>query len=168
MLTIYPSTQYCTVPEVAIYVESVVQVIMHEHVPAAVSLAEIQDATSNDPVLMQLAQDIRRDRLQQRGINTELFLKVFPELSCVENVILRGNRIKVPASMQDRMISICTETRLEIAKSQHLLRCEVWFPGVDRKMEDKCKSCMACRAMIENRQRTPLIITELCQKNGNI
>ena len=66
----------------------------------------------------------------------------------------------IPQALQDRVLSICHEGHLGIVKSKQLLRSKVWFPGIDKKMEARCKGCLACQATVTQKSRTPIIMTE--------
>ena len=143
------------------YREATVRQLMLDAVPRAVSLAEIQTKTARDPQLMKLIPLlISGDKESVKVDSTILqFYQVFDELSHAEDVILRGSQIVVPTVLQDRVLEICHETHLGIVKSKQLLRSNVWFPGIDKKMEAKISRCIPCQAAIPRKLRDPLVMT---------
>ena len=50
--------------------------------------------------------------------------------STTDGVILRGTRIVIPSSLQQRAIDIAHETHLGIEKTKSLIREKIWFPQV--------------------------------------
>ena len=74
---------------------------------------------------------------------------------------MRGTQIVIPKSLQARIIDICHESYFGIVKSKALLRSKVWFPGIDRQMEEKCRDCIPCMAVSQVKTRTPLVRTKM-------
>ncbi len=52
-----------------------------------------------------------------------------------KNIILRGNRIVMPTSLQQRAISIAHEGHQGLVKTRKLIREKIWFPGIDEKVK---------------------------------
>ena len=48
-----------------------------------------------------------------------------------ENIILRGTRIVIPESLQQKAIDLAHESHQGLAKTKALFREKVWFPGID-------------------------------------
>ena len=48
-----------------------------------------------------------------------------------KNIILRGNRIIIPQSLQQRMIKFAHTGHLGMTKSKSILRDKIYFPGLD-------------------------------------
>ena len=149
------------------YREATVRQLVLSVVPRAVSLTEIQTATAQDPQLTKLLPLLLSG--DKEGVKADStisqFHQVFDELSHAENVILRGSQIVVPTALQDRVLEICHEAHLGIAKSKQLLHSKVWFTGIDKKMEAKISGCIPCQAGIPRKQRDPLCMAEIpCNK----
>ena len=149
------------------YREATVRQLVLSVVPRAVSLTEIQTATAQDPQLTKLLPLLLSG--DKEGVKADStisqFHQVFDELSHAENVILRGSQIVVPTALQDRVLEICHEAHLGIAKSKQLLHSKVWFTGIDKKMEAKISGCIPCQAAIPRKQRDPLCMAEIpCNK----
>ncbi len=143
--------------------EEVVKRLVFEHVPRAVSLAEVQEATAKDRVLSKLVQLVRRGEKHKLKKDSDLqpYHKVFEELSVAEDVVLRGNRIVIPDCLQDRVVNICHEGHQGIVRSKELLRTKVWFPGMNKLVEQKIARCTMCQAAVITKQRDPLVMTAL-------
>jgi hypothetical protein len=75
-----------------------------------------------------------------------MFDDIFHELSVTnENVVMRNQKIVIPFSLQDRVISIAHEGHQGITKTKELLRTKVWFPRLDSLVMKKISSCQACQ-----------------------
>ena len=84
--------------------------------------------------------------------------EVANELSFDEEtgIILRGHRILVPISLQEKIIDLAHVGHQGIVKTKQLLRETVWFPGLDKKVEDIVKSCPACQLVTDTTTKVPL------------
>lgn len=71
--------------------------------------------------------------------------KVFEtELCFVGNVLLRGNRIVIPAKLRDRTIELAHEGHPGITVMKRRLRAKVWWPKIDDDAEKHVKKCIGC------------------------
>ena len=80
--------------------------------------------------------------------------------STTDGVVLRGTRIVIPASLQQRAINIAHETHLEIEKTKSLIREKIWFPHVDNRIRDTMENCITCQAAGCINPPEPLPMTE--------
>lgn len=48
-----------------------------------------------------------------------------------------------------------------MVKTKQLIRKKVWFPGIDRKVEDAIKHCEACQRTVVENKTPPLVMTPL-------
>ena len=76
-------------------------------------------------------------------------------------MILRGNKIVVPQHVQPQIIKLSHEGHQGIVSCKQYVRSKVWFLGIDKKIEDEVKNCIAYQAATSMKSREPLIMTEL-------
>lgn len=107
--------------------EDYVNLLCLHAIPKAMSLTEIQEA---DPTLCELMDVIQSGKWYEKSDATKLFGKVNAE----SNLILCGNRIVIPSSLQQRSIDLAHEGHQGIVKTKRLLREKVWFPGIEEKV----------------------------------
>lgn len=140
--------------------------IITDDLPDAVTLEMVKAATAHDPQTRQLMQDIKKGYIS----NSELvkpFRGVFHELCEHEGVILRNNKLMIPAtapdgvSLRPLVIDIAHEGHQGEVKTKRYLRTRVWFPGMDKSIEEKIVNCLACQATTYTPTREPLRPTEL-------
>ena len=94
------------------------------------------------------------------------FLQVKDELSVYQDkLVLCGSRVVIPESLQSRVVKIAHEGHLGIVKTKQLIRDRVWFPGMDKMVENEIKQCSACQLVNSGGYRQePLIIIFGCMK----
>lgn len=151
--------------------EAYVNFITTHSLPKAISLADIQKATENDPILQKLMEMICNNNWKQKDTDNTLsneekaelnqFIKVKEELTLAKNVILRGTRIVVPKSLRDRTLALAHQGHQGIVKTKQLLREKVWFPQIDNQVTALVSNCIACQANGPNVQPTQLQMTPL-------
>ncbi len=114
--------------------------------PHAVTLQEVKHASADDETWQSLARVIATQKWHQAGKDVSKYQQIKQELSVSNSVILRGTRIIVPEKLQDRMIMLAHSGHQGIVKTKHLLQDSVWFPGIDRMVEEGAKVCLPCQA----------------------
>ena len=107
--------------------EETVRLVLQEYVPKGLTIDEIKAATKEDDTFKKLVQHIQ-DRIGKfLGKNPQLesYYRVLPELSAIDDVIIRGISIVIRTKLQSRVIDICHEGHLGIVKSKQLLRSKI-------------------------------------------
>ena len=56
-------------------------------------------------------------------------------------LLLRNRRIVLPKSLQEKAIIIAHEGHLGMTKTKSLLRSKVWYPTMDRMVENIISAC---------------------------
>ena len=154
--------------------EEYVNLLMSSAVPKAMTLQEIQQATTEDMTLkclIHLTQNQQwhsLDKLPQQFKDADIkdlqmFKRVKDELTVNEqaNIILRGSRIVIPKALRNRAISIAHEGHQGLVKTKQLLREKVWFPGIDDNVKQKIDKCIACQANSSGSHPDPLQMSPL-------
>ena len=103
--------------------------------PKAVTRDQVKNTTEEDPALQALKKYINQGWIDTNDRRTHEFRQVFHELTIVDGIVLRGDRIVVPAKLRHRMVGIAHEGHQGQVRTKQLLRAEVWFPGSDRDTE---------------------------------
>nr|XP_043067490.1 uncharacterized protein K02A2.6-like [Drosophila bipectinata] len=62
------------------------------------------------------------------------------ELSTIGNILLRGNRLIIPTSLQEKVLELAHEGHPGESAMKRRLRSKVWWPGIDRAAEKFVKS----------------------------
>ena len=128
-------------------------------VPKAMTQDEVRAETQKDPQLQTVMQAVQTG--QWRGDISD-FARFKDELSVHDGLVLRGHRLILPQSLQKRAIDIAHQSHQGIVKTKQLIRKKIWFPGIDKLVENTVKSCIPCQATYKGpTQREPLQPTPL-------
>ena len=135
-------------------------------VPKAITLSEIESAVANDPTLQAVMSAVMSGCWHKAPPNVSLselshYEKVKEQLTCTESLLLKADRIVVPASLQERIVNIAHEGHMGIVKTKALLREKVWFQCMDRMTENKVKHCLPCQIVTPIYTREPLQMSVL-------
>ena len=77
------------------------------------------------------------------------------------NTLMRGTRIVIPQCLQRRVVNLAHEGHQGVIKTKKLLREKVWFPGIDKLVEECVANCIPCQASTHVKTREPLRMTNL-------
>ena len=67
-------------------------------------------------------------------LNSKQYKNVAEELSVVKAVLLRGDKIVIPTSLQNKAVKIAHEGHQGLVKTKQFLRSRVWFPRMDERV----------------------------------
>ena len=141
--------------------------ITQHDVPKAMTLDEIVKETTKDNCLQTVIQNVKRDSWDKSYSNKTLdtFSRCKNELTVVslENgeVLLHDTKLVIPAKLQNKVIAIAHEGHQGIVRTKQLLREKVYFPGIDKLVEEVCKSCIPCLASINKNVPEPLKMSKM-------
>jgi len=127
-------------------VDAYVNFVTNNAIPPAITLQEVKDATAADETLQRLAQVITTQKWHEAGKDVTQYQQIKQELSVSNGVFLRGTRIIVPEKLRRRMIRLAHSGHQGIVKTKRFLRDSVWFPRIDRMVEEVVKGRLPCQA----------------------
>ena len=108
-----------------------------------VTVAQMQQATHTDPCLSKVL------RFVQRPSTVPEFAKPFSnrrsELSVEEGCVLWGIHVLVPKKLQGRVLDELHSNHLGMSQMKSLARSYVWWPGLDRDIEELAKGYASCQ-----------------------
>ncbi len=153
--------------------EQYVNFVVNHAIPKAVTKREIHEAVQSDDTLLVVSELVKSgkwklvDNSLIWGKNVDIaelksYQKVRNELTLTaDNILLKGNRICIPKSLQFQMIELAHEGHQGMTRTKCLLREKVWFPKIDEMVESRIKECIACTATYDPKQREPLSMSVL-------
>ena len=131
-------------------------------VPKAMTMREIQTATNADKVLQSLRAAICCNMWDSDLVKP--YKNIKEELTVtMQNVILRGSRIVIPESLQQRAIDLAHDTHQGLVKTKALLREKVCFPWIDRMVKATIDHCISCQATGRPNPPEPLQMSDMPQ-----
>lgn len=110
-----------------------------DHLP--VTSAEIQRQTRNDPTLSKVYDITVRGWSAQGNPVFPEFSARRDQLSVCQGTLLCGSRVVVPPKLCTRVLETLHEGHLGTVMMKNLARSYVWWPGIDKQIEDITRSC---------------------------
>ena len=86
------------------------------------------------------------------------------ELTYIGQVILRGTRIVIPNILRKRVLELAHEGHQGVVKMKERLRSKVWWPGVDKDAERKCRECYGCQLVTKETVPPPVKTTRMPER----
>ena len=122
-----------------------------------ISFTDIRNHTTKDPLLSKVRQ-IVTDGCPDVVDRPELqsFASVSHELSVVSDCLLRGNRMVVPTSLQEKVLDHLHDGHPGVVRMKSLARQYVWWPGNDKTLERYVQSRSSCQENCKSPQIAPL------------
>ena len=127
-------------------VEQTLKQIIAHAVPRAISLQEVLLESNRDKLFQTVIKCIQLNRWKKQG-QLKHFWEVRNELSYKNGLLLRGDKLVIPSKLRDHVLRIAREAHLGITKTKLLLRGKVWWPGVDRQVEELVNGCGVCQVI---------------------
>ncbi|XP_064088507.1 uncharacterized protein K02A2.6-like [Macrobrachium nipponense] len=107
-----------------------------------ITAKEIAQGTKKDPVLSKVVQSLITGRdICAEDANCKPYKEIWNELSVTQECILRGSRVVIPNALRNRVLSEIHADHQGIVRSKSIARTYVWWPGVDRDIENLVKKC---------------------------
>ena len=143
-------------------------------------LEELKDAQHNDAVCLKLAAYAREGWPDKGEISSALmpYYQFRDYFSVYNGLLLKSERIVVPASMHIEILDKIHAGHLGINKCRRRAIASVWWPGLSKQIEQMVNNCRTCARekpdQAEPLQPTPLperpwqrVAADLCEHNGN-
>ena len=113
------------------------------------SAQEIAKETVKDPVLSQVMAKIRQGR-SSSGKHKDSALKPYlqrmsqGQLTVNLGCVMWGHRVCIPEKLWARVVEHIHSSHPGIEHSKRIARGYVWFPGIDKKLEERCRQFQCC------------------------
>ena len=138
-----------------------VNFVAHHAVPKALTYKEIVSNTLLDDTLCKVHKSISNNKWDKNDPNVRPYYTQRTNLSINDDLVLRNERIVIPASLRPRVLDIAHEGHQGIVKCKLRLREKVWWPAIDRDIEQLIESCHACQVTSRPSVAPPVSMTPL-------
>ena len=131
--------------------ENVECYFMDTNVDSTVTCTQISQATRVDPVLSRVYSFVTNGWPQTI---TDPDIRPYKErqdqLTVEQGCVLWGMRVIVPEVLRTKVLEEIHETHPGMTRMKAIARSFVWWPQLDKQIEDKVSSCTICQAMKPN------------------
>ncbi|CAB4040935.1 Transposon Tf2-6 poly [Paramuricea clavata] len=111
--------------------------------PVALASREVEHASESDATLKLVRQAVvTGDWSSLRGTK---YKTLKDEFWIIGQVVMRGSRIVMPESLWKRTVELAHEGHQGIVRTKSRLREKVWWPEIDKQVEDYVRSCHPCQ-----------------------
>ena len=117
---------------------------------------EVTVATLSDPALQKLLRCLCQCWPSKIPGELKPFRQRRECLTVEGDCILWGYRLLVPTEIRDRAMDDLHNSHLGVIHMKALARTNVLWPGIDKAIEEKARSCSACQAHKNSPAKTPL------------
>ena len=140
----------------------VIRVIMAD-LPPALTMEVLKEVAKCDNVYQTLKAAVKEGK-KPKDRDQVPYMAVWEELAVIEELVCRGERIVMPEGRSSTNDVALREWVVDLGHSSHQgvdatkrkLRVWLWFPDMDRAVERRVSSCLACQASVESKARDPL------------
>jgi len=135
-------------------------------------LLEVREETKYDTTLQRLISLLGAPKLpdNRSSLSPEIrpYFAFLDELSVVDGIVFKGDRVVIPDSMRRELLGILHESHLGMVKCKQLARDVLYWPGLNKQIEDMVSRCAACQHNRTTQQKEPLSPTEIPQRPWQI
>ncbi|XP_077544530.1 uncharacterized protein LOC144157052 [Haemaphysalis longicornis] len=112
-----------------------------------VTTHELQELTAKDTLLARVAEYILHGWPRTTSGMAPDLLPFFDrkmELSMAHRLVYWGNRVVIPRKAQERMLQLLHETHQGSSPMKAVARSLLWWPGMDREIQELSAQCVSC------------------------
>ena len=124
----------------------------------------IARATREDEDLQMVMEAIKRGWPEKRLTahpRTAAYWEYRGELSAYNGIVYRGEKICIPKRLRPKMLEIIHSSHMGIVKCKQRARDVIFWPGLNKQIEEVVSKCETCLAHRNKQQKEPMIIHPL-------
>ena len=121
-----------------------------------VSFAQIRRWTARDPVMSRVLQYVLQGWPATVEDGLQPYFRRKKELSVENNCLLWGARVIIPPPGRQSIANLLHETHPGISRIKGLARSYVWWPSMDKTLEELVQKCEQCQLHQKSPAKAPL------------
>ena len=120
-------------------------------IPDSITIEQVKEASRDDDIISQLIKAIQTGNWKSPKLKD--FKNMKDELSIIDNIVLKGNQIVLPKALRERAIKISHLGHLVIQKCKAFIRERVYWPSMNKDIEQIIGSCFTCQAVLPTKTK---------------
>ena len=120
---------------------------------------ELQQETWRDPTLRSLLQVVTNgwpDTIREVPTEVRTFWPYRDEIGVSNGVLFKGNQVIIPTELRQDILNQLHQGHQGIERTRRLARETVYWPNINKDIEQISKSCYACQENQPRQQKEPL------------
>ena len=89
------------------------------------------------------------------------YSKILQEMTMKDDLIIKGEQIIIPESLQNNIIQIAHEGHQGVVKTKQWIKDTMWFPGINKRVQEHIECCLPCQAATDLQIKEPIKSSEL-------
>ena len=132
-------------------------VLLLEHLDdSPVTAQQIQAWTRRDPVLATVLDYVRHGWPDRSDVHLRAYASRKDELSVYQGCILWGARVVIPSRAREAVLTELHEGHPGMTRMKALARMYVWWPGMEKNIEETVNCCTKCQMQQSSPPVAPL------------
>ncbi|XP_046383928.1 uncharacterized protein K02A2.6-like [Ischnura elegans] len=119
-------------------------------IESPLSCLGIQESSQQDAVLQKVMRFTHSGWPQQCEDSLRPYFVRRSELSITEGCVCWGNRVVIPLALRGQVLRLLHDQHIGIARMKLQARSQVWWPGIDKDVEEIATNCETCQATQAN------------------
>jgi hypothetical protein len=75
-------------------------------------------------------------------------------------VLIKNQKLCIPGPVQEKVINLVHQGNQGVQKTKELIRIKVWFPGINKRVEQIIQNCLLFQARTKSHKKEPVV---MCQ-----
>lgn len=130
-----------------------------EAIPSSLTPKDVELASETDPTLKLIREAVSSGDWTR--LSGTMYKALSDEIWVLGQLVLRGNRIIMPESLWQHTLSLAHEGHQGIVRTKARLREKVWWPNMNKQVEQLVKSCYQCQLVGPRSKPEPIKSTKL-------
>ncbi|KAL0151738.1 hypothetical protein M9458_052964, partial [Cirrhinus mrigala] len=122
-------------------------------------LVELKEQTATDPTLQQLCRIIHQgwpDGQAKLPLQLRQYYPYRDELATKDGIVMKGQKAVIPKSLQKEYTTILHRGHPGVESTKRRARGVVFWPSLNKDIEERCTSCSVCNSMKQHQQKETL------------
>lgn len=111
-----------------------------------VTAKELAEETKKDKVLSKVYYSVLRNKILPEDPEYKPYRRAKDQLNIETGMLLYEQRVVIPSSLQGRVLRELHSTHMGMSKTKALARSIVWWPNMDKNIEQMVSACLECQA----------------------